>query len=110
MKNLVRKLFLNIVRQNDGYEFLFDDDVYLPVYKYALRITKRKIIKLNLVEEKVLEIIAAGVHQVDEIAEILGLKRSLLDVTLADLHTKDLIAVSSDICSLLKKASKHLQS
>lgn len=108
MKNLVRKLFLNIVRQNDGYEFLFDDEVYLPVYKYALRITKRKIIKLNLVEEKVLEIIAAGVHQVDEIAEILGLKRSLLDVTLADLHTKDLIAVSSDICSLLKKGEQAL--
>lgn len=99
---------MKIVQQNDGYEFLFKDDVYLPVYKYSLRITKRKVIKLNLVEEKVLEIIYAGVYQVDEIAKILGLSRRLLDITLADLHTRDLISVSSDICSLLKKGERVL--
>ena len=60
MKHLINKLYANIVRQNDGYEYLFSDDVYLPVYKYSLRITKRKIVKLNLVEEKVLEIVKAG--------------------------------------------------
>lgn len=38
----------------------------------------------------------------DEITKILGMTRPLLDVTLADLHVKDLISVSSDICSLLK--------
>ena len=32
----------NIVRQNDGYEFLLDDEVYLPVYKYALKNHKKK--------------------------------------------------------------------
>lgn len=96
------------MRQNDGYEFLFKDDIYLPVYKYSLRITKRKIIKLNLVEEKVLEIINTGVYQVDEIAKILGLSRRMLDITLADLHTRDLISVSSDICSLLKKGEQAL--
>ena len=108
LKNLIHKLVSNFVRQNDGYEFLFKDDVYLPVYKYALKITKRKIVKLNLVEEKVLQIISVGIHQVDEIASILGISRSLLDVTLADLHTKDLISVSSDICSLLKKGEQAL--
>ncbi len=107
-ENLVHKWITNIVRQNDGYEFLFDDEVYLPVYKYALKITKRKTVKLNLVEEKVLQIISIGVHQVDEIAKILGITRSLLDVTLADLHVKDLISVSSDICSLLKKGEQAL--
>ena len=50
-----------------------------------------------------LQIVSIGVHQVDEIAKILGITRPLLDVTLADLHVKDLISVSSDICSLLKK-------
>ena len=43
-ENLIHKWITNIVRQNDGYEFLFDDEVYLPVYKYALKITKRKTI------------------------------------------------------------------
>lgn len=41
-ENLIHKWVTNIVRQNDGYEFLLDDEVYLPVYKYALKITKRK--------------------------------------------------------------------
>ena len=107
-ENLIHKWVTNIVRQNDGYEFLFDDEVYLPVYKYALKITKRKTVKLNLVEEKVLQIVSIGVHQVDEIAKILGITRPLLDVTLADLHVKDLISVSSDICSLLKKGEQAL--
>ncbi|MDE8707073.1 hypothetical protein PZH31_15910, partial [[Ruminococcus] torques] len=31
-----------------------------------------------------------------------------MDVTLADLHVKDLISVSSDICSLLKKGEQAL--
>ena len=66
-ENLIHKWVTNIVRQNDGYEFLLDDEVYLPVYKYALKITKRKTVKLNLVEEKVLQIVSIGVHQVDEI-------------------------------------------
>ena len=104
-ENLIHKWVTNIVRQNDGYEFLLDDEVYLPVYKYALKITKRKTVKLNLVEEKVLQIVSIGVHQVDEIAKILGITRPLLDVTLADLHVKDL---SSDICSLLKKGEQAL--
>lgn len=107
-ENLIHKWVTNIVRQNDGYEFLLDDEVYLPVYKYALKITKRKTVKLNLVEEKVLQIVSIGVHQVDEIAKILGITRPLLDVTLADLHVKDLISVSSDICSLLKKGEQAL--
>lgn len=107
-ENLIHKWITNIVRQNDGYEFLFDDEVYLPVYKYALKITKRKTVKLNLVEEKVLQIVSIGVHQMDEIAKILGITRSLLDVTLADLHVKDLISVSSDICVLLKKGEQAL--
>ena len=32
-ENLIHKWITNIVRQNDGYEFLLDDEVYLPVYK-----------------------------------------------------------------------------
>ena len=31
-ENLIHKWVTNIVRQNDGYEFLFDDEVYLPVH------------------------------------------------------------------------------
>ena len=108
MKQLINRLFVNIVKQNEGYDFLFADNVYIPIYKYTLKITKRKVIKLNLVEEKVLQIIQAGVYQVDEIARILGLNREFLDITFADLHTKDLLSISSDTCLLLKKGEQAL--
>ena len=108
LKQLINRLFVNIVKQNEGYDFLFTDEVYIPIYKYTLKITKRKVIKLNLVEEKVLQIIQAGIYQVNEIARILGLKRQFLDITLADLYTKDLISISSDICKLLKKGEQAL--
>lgn len=108
LKQLINRLFVNKVKQNEGYDFLFADEVYIPIYKYTLKITKRKVIKLNLVEEKVLQIIQAGIYQVNEIARILGLKRQFLDITLADLYTKDLISISSDICKLLKKGEQAL--
>lgn len=108
LKHLIDKLYANIVRQNDGYDYLFSDDVYLPVYKYSLRITKRKIVKLNLVEEKVLEIVKSGVYQLEEMAKILGMPRKLLDITLADLHVKDLVTISSDKCTVLQKGEMAL--
>lgn len=106
LKQIESKLFSNIVKQNEGYDFLFADDVYIPIYRYILKITKRKVIKLNLVEEKVLQIVQAGVYQIDEISRILGLNRQFLDITLADLHTKDLLSISSDSCLLLKKGEQ----
>lgn len=89
-ENLIHKWVTNIVRQNDGYEFLLDDEVYLPVYKYALKITKRKTVKLNLVEEKVLQIVSIGVHQVDEIAKILGITRKF-DFSFSDEKGRQLL-------------------
>ena len=72
-ENLIHKWVTNIVRQNDGYEFLRDDEVYLPVYKYALKITKRKTVKLNLVEEKVLQMKEFyGLSFAEAVKELLG--------------------------------------
>ena len=72
-ENLIHKWVTNIVRQNDGYEFLLDDEVYLPVYKYALKITKRKTVKLNLVEEKVLQMKEFyGLSFAEAVKELLG--------------------------------------
>lgn len=108
LKQLIDKLYENIICQNDGYNYLFSDDVYLPIYKYSLKITKRKIVKLNLVEEKVLEIVKTGVYHIEEIAKILGMPRKILDITLADLHVKDLVTISSNKCQLLKKGEMAL--
>lgn len=112
-KNFLEELYKSIIPENEGYDFLFCDEIYIPVYKQELKITIREIVKLNLLEEKVLQLIDIGVFQIDEISKILGLNRRLLDATIADLHVKNMITVSSEKCTLLSlgnKALKELQS
>lgn len=109
LKTLVEHLFRGLIPSNEGYDYLFSDNIYLPVYQTTLLITKRVILPLNLVEEKVLQLIEAKVFQIDEIAQILGLERNLLDVTIADLYTKEMIFTSSNACRLLIRGRDALQ-
>lgn len=79
-------LFQHIIPVNEGYDYLFSDLVYVPIYETSLLVTKRTIMPISLVEEKVLQLIDVGVYQIDEIAQILGLKRKLLDVLILYKH------------------------
>lgn len=101
MKKLVENLYQHRVPINEGYDYLFTDDVYLPIFQSSLIITKRIIMPISLVEEKVLQLLDIGIYQIDEIAKILGLNRRLLEVTLADLYSKDLVSASSNSCKLM---------
>ena len=113
MSNLyLEELYKSIISENEGYEFLFCDDIYIPVYRHDLTVTIRETVKLNLLEEKVLQLINAEVYQIDEMSKILGLNRRLLETTIADLHVKNMIAVSAEKCSLLllgREALNELQ-
>jgi hypothetical protein len=108
LKKLMEDLFQHIVPVNEGYDYLFSDEVYVPVYDTTLLVTKRIVMPISLVEEKVLQLIDVGVYQIDEISQILGLKRKLLDVTLADLYSKDLVMVTSNSCKLMKSGRNAL--
>lgn len=101
LKKLAEELFRHIVPINEGYDYLFSDVVFVPVYETSLLVTKRTIMPISLVEEKILQLLDVGVCQIDELSQILGLKRRLLDVTLADLYTRDLVAVSSNSCRMM---------
>ena len=100
-KKLIDDLYYNVVPINDGYLYLFTDDVFVPIYDTSLLITKRIVMPINLVEEKILQLLNLGITQIDEISQILGLNRRLLEVTLADLYSKNLISVSSNACTML---------
>lgn len=100
MKKLVEELFHHIVPVNEGYDYLFSDEVYIPVYETALLVTKRAIMPISLVEEKILQLLDLGVYQIDELVQILGLNRRLLEVTLADLYSRDLVTVSANSCHI----------
>ena len=102
MKELVENIYQHRVLVNEGYDYLFSDEVYLPIFQSSLIITKRTVVPISLVEEKVLQLLDIGVCQIDEMAKILGLSRKLLEVTLADLYSKGLIIVVSDSCKIMK--------
>ena len=87
---------------------MFSDDIYIPVYETTLLVTKRAILPISLVEEKILQLLDLGIYQIDELAQILGLNRRLLEVTLADLYSKDLITVSSNSCRIEAAGRKAL--
>ncbi len=108
MKQLVEELFYHIIPVNEGYDYLFSDDIYIPVYETTLLVTKRAILPISLVEEKILQLLDLGIYQIDELAQILGLNRRLLEVTLADLYSKDLITVSSNSCRIEAAGRKAL--
>lgn len=108
MKKLIDDLYYNVVPINDGYLYLFTDDVFVPIYDTSLLITKRIVMPINLVEEKILQLLNLGITQIDEISQILGLNRRLLEVTLADLYSKNLISVSSNACTMLVAGKEAL--
>lgn len=101
MEKLIECLYRNKVPKNEGYIFTNTDDLYIPIYQVYLEITKRVTVNLNLVEEKVLELLNIGVCEIGEMANLLGIERNLLEITIADLYVKDMIYTSSDNCRLL---------
>lgn len=103
MKDLVEQLYKKNIIENEGYDYLFTTEVFLPINKSNLLITKRVCIPLNLVEEETLKLIKIGVNNIEEISKILGLNRKLLDITLADLYSKDLILIHANTCIITGK-------
>ena len=97
------------VRKNDGYFFIKRDELYVPIIRTILSITKRSFYSLPLLDEIVLRLINEGVQEIDELVNILGIDRKLLEVTLADLSVKDVIYCTTNRCSLLAKGKQALR-
>lgn len=97
------------VRKNDGYFFIKRDEIYVPIIRTILSITKRSFYSLPLLDEIVLRLINEGVQEIDELVNILGIDRKLLEVTLADLSVKDVIYCTTNRCSLLAKGKQALR-
>ena len=103
MDKLIESMSNINVRKNDGYLFIKRDEIYVPIMKTILSITKRSFYSLPLLDEIVLRLINEGIQEIDELVNILGIDRKLLEVTLADLSVKDVIYCTTNRCSLLAK-------
>lgn len=109
MEQLIEFYAKKNIKQNEGYRFIKVESVYLPILQVYLTVTKRDYYSLPLLDEIVLRLIEENVHEITELVGILGIERSLLEVTLADLCVKDLIYCTSDRCSLMAKGRTALK-
>ena len=109
MNKLIETMSNLNVRKNAGYFFVKRDEIYVPIMRTILSITKRSFYSLPLLDEIVLRLINEGVQEIDELVNILGIDRKLLEVTLADLSVKDIIYCTTNRCSLLNKGKQALQ-
>lgn len=109
MDKLIESMSNINVRKNDGYLFIKRDEIYVPIMKTILSITKRSFYSLPLLDEIVLRLINEGIQEIDELVNILGIDRKLLEVTLADLSVKDVIYCTTNRCSLLAKGKQALR-
>ena len=87
MDKLIESLLNINIRKNEGYIFVKQEDIYVPIIKTVLSITKRSFYRLPLLEEIVLRLINENLQEIDELANVLGIDRKLLEVTLADLNS-----------------------
>ena len=109
MDKLIESLSNINVRKNDGYFFVKRDEIYVPIIRAVLSITKRSFYSLPLLDEIVLRLINEGIQEIDELVRILGIDRKLLEVTLADLSVKDIVYCTTNRFSLLAKGKQALR-
>ncbi len=75
MDKLIESMSNINVRKNDGYLFIKRDEIYVPIMKTILLITKRSFYSLPLLDEIVLRLINEGIQEIDELVNILGIDR-----------------------------------
>lgn len=109
MKEYVENLAKNMVPSNSGYIYIATENVAIPVHKVVIGISKRRTTNLELVEEMVLRFASIGINDIDTIASALGLPRDILDITVGDLHVKNLAFHSSGKCVLMAKGKDALK-
>lgn len=109
MDKLLEDLSNINIRKNDGYIYVKKDEIYVPIIKTILSITKRSFYSLPLLDEIVLRLINEEVQEIDELVNILGIDRKLLEVTLADLSVKDIIYCTTNRCTLMAKGKQALR-
>lgn len=109
MNEYIEKAFNSLIPDNKGYKYIRTENIFIPIYRVTLSITKRKQTRINLVEEIVLKLVNCGLSNLDEISGVLGLNRAILDITIGDLFNKNLAYHSSNKCYLMSEGRNVLR-
>ncbi|EQE83469.1 UNVERIFIED_CONTAM: hypothetical protein C3P01_01400 [Clostridioides difficile] len=109
MNKYISEVYKSKIIENKGYIYITTEYIYFPIYKVELEITKRKETKLNLVEEFILKLISNEITNIDELSSILGIDKSMLNITIADLSLKNLVYHTSNKCIIMSKGMEALK-
>ncbi|MGX4591213.1 hypothetical protein ACWJU5_14000 [Clostridioides difficile] len=109
MNKYISEVYKSKIIENKGYIYITTEYIYFPIYKVELEITKRKETKLNLVEEFILKLISNEIANIDELSSILGIDKSMLNITIADLSLKNLVYHTSNKCIIMSKGMEALK-
>lgn len=109
MEEYLNRLTRNIVKKNEEYTFVGQEEIFIPFIRTTLSITKRAYFKLHVLDEMILRLNEEGIHETKQISNILGISKRLLDVAIADLHVKDMLSYSAGNCVLLSKGRQALK-
>lgn len=109
LNKYISEVYKSKIIENKGYIYITTEYIYFPIYKVELEITKRKETKLNLVEEFILKLISNEITNIDELSSILGIDKSMLNITIADLSLKNLVYHTSNKCIIMSKGMEALK-
>lgn len=109
LNKYISEVYKSKITNNKGYIHITTEYIYFPIYKVELEITKRKETRLNLVEEFILKLISNEVTNIEELSSILGIDKSMLNITIADLSLKNLLYHTSDKCIIMSKGIEALK-
>lgn len=109
IEKYINEIFQNQISENKGYIYVTTETIEVPMYRVTLNISKRRITNLELVEEMILRLSSIGITNLDTISGVLGLPRDIVDITVGDLHLKNLAYHSSGNCILMAKGRESLK-
>lgn len=109
MDKYLERLSNDLPPENKGYSFIKKLNIEIPILSFNVNIIKRKEIGVQLVEEMVLKLLDVGVSTIDDLHKILGVNKSIINITVANLSIKGYIAVTSGNCYLISKGNEILK-
>jgi len=108
MKKIIDDVKRNTPKSIAGYYYLKTQKIYIPFMKISIRCLTRRISDLNLFFESILKLIDISVNDIDEIANILGVSRSVVNEAVIDMVGIDYVFVSENQLVITEKGAKAL--
>ena len=114
MKKIIEQVVANLpknisAKQKNGYTLLKRQKIYIPVHEIGISCLSREVTELNLFFETILKLIDAGICDINEISDILGVDYKILKEVIIDMLVKEFIFTSEQQVTMTIKGKNALK-